>query len=103
MSPTPACAWLVWVTFQDAVFTSSTSFNLTVAQYVLHARAGGRFKFDLDINNEANPDPPVALNGWMNLPRQFADVMATMQIRDLPDAAACGWQRGFPAITFSNT
>jgi hypothetical protein len=91
MSPTPACAWLVWVTFQDAVFPSSTSFNLTVAQYVLHARAGGRFKFDLDINNEANPDPPVA------------DVMATMQIRDLPDAAACGWQRGFPAITFSNT
>jgi hypothetical protein len=70
---------------------------------VLHARAGGRFKFDLDINNKANPDPPVALNGWMNLARQFADVMATMQIRDLPDAAACGWQRGFPAITFSNT
>jgi hypothetical protein len=70
---------------------------------VLHARAGGRFKFDLDINNEANPDPPVVLNGWMNLARQFADVMAIMQIRDLPDAVACSWQRGFPAVTFSNT
>jgi hypothetical protein len=90
-------------TFQDAVFTSSTSFKLSVAQYVLHARAGGGFKFDLDINNEPNSDPNDTLNGWIKLARKFADVMAIMQIRDLPDAVACGWQRGFPAVTFSNT
>lgn len=50
----------------------------------MHARAGGRSRFELDIMNEQ--DQLAILPRWERLARQFARVLGMLKIGYLPEA-----------------